>query len=369
MLGTQMKVPFPILEKRTLSEHHHYYSGNNGDVFFMLDSLQILESKEEYLLRLFENLKKDKRFVFLHPVGEKLATLKRYTKSEIYRTSVIKVNHYPASDLIRLTRFKKAIKSKGYERDGTSVKKTAYSFLSDEEKKADCKSRALRRVISKTTDYVLSNFWDFWCTFTFSAFTCDRYSRDDCYKEFYKVVKAVNRKYGTDMQFLVFPEKHEDGAWHFHGFLRNIPSDLLFTNEYGYFDLRFFNDLGHVNIQPLSGSDSAQKKKNYAVKYAQKSCESYEKGTHIYFCSRGLPTSDSSVLEPDCVASYQFSEYDIYNTILENGDTWENDYIITVLYNASKFFEEYEKYKKVVEDIENSWFQTVQLHKQGRGET
>lgn len=65
-------------------------------------------------------------------------------------------------------------------------------------------------------DIARSNCWDWFFTFTFNPAKTDRYDYDACVKRFSKWLNNARRTC-PDMVYLVVPEQHKDGAYHFHG--------------------------------------------------------------------------------------------------------------------------------------------------------
>lgn len=81
--------------------------------------------------------------------------------------------------------------------------------------------RSLKRTRDKASDYAKSCEWEYFCTFTFDSDT-DRYDYDVVSKKMSQWLKNVKRLYCKDLKYLIVPEKHEDGAYHFHALLANI---------------------------------------------------------------------------------------------------------------------------------------------------
>ena len=64
--------------------------------------------------------------------------------------------------------------------------------------------------------------WDYFVTFTFNSDKVDRYNFSEVSKKLSKWIDNIKQKYGCkDMGYIIVPEKHKDGAWHFHGLFKN----------------------------------------------------------------------------------------------------------------------------------------------------
>ena len=84
--------------------------------------------------------------------------------------------------------------------------------------------RSIRRSKKTVQDIIISNKWDYWVTFTFSPKQGDRYSWQYCVKRLRLWLKRQ-----TNLDYIIVPEKHKDGAYHFHGLIRNYTGTLKAT--------------------------------------------------------------------------------------------------------------------------------------------
>lgn len=91
---------------------------------------------------------------------------------------------------------------------------------------------SLKRTRKKVYDYARSNDWDWFVTLTFDKNKVDRYSYDDCVKKLSSWLKVIGRR-NSGMWYLVVPERHKDGAWHFHGLFGGLSeSELVWSGRY-----------------------------------------------------------------------------------------------------------------------------------------
>ena len=68
---------------------------------------------------------------------------------------------------------------------------------------------------------VRSNIWEYFITFTFSKDVVDRYNWDDVSKKMSQWLSNMRRTC-PEMRYVVVPEQHKDGAYHFHGVFSGI---------------------------------------------------------------------------------------------------------------------------------------------------
>lgn len=149
-------------------------------------------------------------------------------------------------------------------------------------------SNNIIRAKSKIQEYALCNDWEYFCTLTVSPDKFDRYNLKAIYKDFSKWLK--NRYRDTPIKYLIVPEQHKNGAWHFHGLLTLIPSDEITLNQYGYptwdaYSQRF----GFANVDKIKDPIRIA---HYITKYITKDLgKSIEKGDHLFYASHGLKSA------------------------------------------------------------------------------
>jgi len=79
-----------------------------------------------------------------------------------------------------------------------------------------------KRTVNKVYSYVRSNTWEYFVTFTFSKEKVDRFDFDECSKKLSNWLDNMKKRYCPNMCYLIIPERHKDGAYHFHGLFSNI---------------------------------------------------------------------------------------------------------------------------------------------------
>jgi hypothetical protein len=81
----------------------------------------------------------------------------------------------------------------------------------------ECKRyRSMNRTKQSIFTYARCEQWEYFITLTLDSVKVDRYNYTVCSK---KVRVWLNnlRKISPNLKYLVVPEQHKDGAWHFHG--------------------------------------------------------------------------------------------------------------------------------------------------------
>lgn len=89
-----------------------------------------------------------------------------------------------------------------------------------------------KRTVQAVFDYARSNDWELFVTFTFSPKLVDRYDYDECSKRLSKWLNNLKRS-SPLLSYLVVPEKHKDGAYHFHGLFAGVSEcQLVWSGKY-----------------------------------------------------------------------------------------------------------------------------------------
>lgn len=189
----------------------------------------------------------------------------------------------------------------------------------------------ISRARNNIFELAMCNDWDYFVTLTLSpdklsALGLDRYDLKTFYKYFSKWINNLSRD-GFKIQYLLVPEKHNDGAWHFHGFMSGLnPSQLsLFTpddclpvyilrklnnGDLIYNWLPYYNKFGFCDFEYIKDQTKCS---SYVTKYISK--ELYRSinnlGYHCYYCSQGLKRAER-IFKKKVILDNDF-EYDFSN--------------------------------------------------------
>lgn len=90
---------------------------------------------------------------------------------------------------------------------------------------------SISRTRSLAIGYALSNDFDYFCTFTFADSIVNRYDYAEVKKKLTKFFNNYRRSH-PDFRYICVPELHEDGAWHFHGVIKGIPTAEFYVPPY-----------------------------------------------------------------------------------------------------------------------------------------
>lgn len=169
--------------------------------------------------------------------------------------------------------------------------------------------KSITRTINKIYDYANSTAWEWFITFTFNEKKVDRFDFDSVSKRMSNWLSNMRIKYCADMQYLIVPELHKDGAWHFHGLFSKCDGlnfqpainnkkeskfykcPLVRKGQQVYNALRFkfgFSDCTKIK--------DTKKASSYITKYITKEVIERTPNKKRYWCSRGLATPKEKTL-------------------------------------------------------------------------
>lgn len=223
------------------------------------------------------------------------------TQAEVFRSNIGTVYSFN-NDLFKLVHCKHPLRMPGWEEQNPSRNYTPKGEAGNDTKLCRNISRAKNTIF----ELAYCNQWDFFVTMTFDrAKVSDRYDLDAIMKGLTKWLSNYSARHADRaVVYLLIPEKHKDGAWHLHGFLRGIPAADLheFTQEehlpYGILErinsgkqvytwTPYARKYGHCTLEPIQSREGVSK---YVTKYITKDLRRSveEVNAHLYYCTQGL---------------------------------------------------------------------------------
>lgn len=179
---------------------------------------------------------------------------------------------------------------------GKKVKEVV-SFDTDEEEKERNRWRNFNRTKQMVFQYARCGQWEWFITLTFSGDKVNRYDYDECSKKAREWLQNQRKQYAPDLMYLLVPEQHKDGAWHFHGLLANT-GEIKFVDS-GHKDK---GEIVYNMVKWRYGFTTATRVKDihkvakYIGKYITKSVCDLTPGRKRYFPSQNLPLPKVSTM-------------------------------------------------------------------------
>lgn len=227
-----------------------------------------------------------------------MVKIKGYSKLISNYYSIKKYN----DDLYKFTFHKVPVRNSGFEKIN-NVPMNRSRDVNDE--KLD---NHISRAKNKIFEYAACNEFDYFLTLTLDSKKYDRYDLGKYIKDLGQMIRDYRKKYKVDIQYLLIPEPHQDGAWHMHGLIKGIPKEQLklFTLEdklpYRLRELiqegrkiynweKYSEKFGWCTLEPVRSQEAVAK---YITKYITKSLKlelKREKEKKLYYVTRGLKTA------------------------------------------------------------------------------
>ena len=174
----------------------------------------------------------------------------------------------------------------------TNGKFKSDSYLKIKKENEEKLMNNIARARTKIFEYAMCNEFDFFVTMTLDPKKYDRFDLPQFQKDLSQFVRNYRRKYGTEIQYLFIPEKHENGAWHIHGLVKGDIVDLC-VNEHGYLDWHAYSQkFGYISLDAIRDKERCAK---YITKYVSKDIDKNVTalGAHLYYASRGLKVAET----------------------------------------------------------------------------
>lgn len=180
----------------------------------------------------------------------------------------------------------------------------------------------------KVFEYSMCNRFDYFVTLTLDKNKYDRYNLNKFIKDLGQFIRDYRKKYGVNIQYLLIPEQHQDGAWHMHGLIKGIPEEHLKLNSNGYKEWKAYTDkFGYMSIDNVRSQEAVSK---YITKYISKTISIgkgvTEKNKKLYYASRGLKTAIK-------VKEGSINELALINIPFD----YENDYVKFKMLNGLEY--------------------------------
>lgn len=215
--------------------------------------------------------------------------------------------------------FLKSCREKGFEEISSNNK--------TDKKEVDRIS--LSRTRRNIRELALCNDFEYFCTLTVNSSKCDRYSLDEVQDNLRKCLRNI-RNSSDNFKYLIVTEKHQDGAFHFHGLMSGV-SDL-YINEFGYLSNSKLDVLGFNSFSKI---ESIEKVSNYILKYISKCCVKNSKN-QVYISSRGLKKAERSELNTNIKNDIKFSYSNDFADILDfDVEKAHRDFLLKIINNMS----------------------------------
>lgn len=203
---------------------------------------------------------------------------------------------------------------------------------------------SLSRTKRHIKELALCNEFEYFVTFTINKNSCDRFVLSECQDLIRKKLKSYKRK-NSKFGYLLITEKHKNGGFHFHGFLKGvdisnlvrytkddydltkdkkIPYKLINSINRGdiIYHLDWFDNVGYNTLSPIRDYVASCM---YIQKYITKDCVRNEHN-QVYMCSRGLKKAKREKIMPVDLNKFVVNRYSKYQNKMTTS-FFENDFV------------------------------------------
>lgn len=193
----------------------------------------------------------------------------------------------------------------------------------DEERRLQNKKRSESRTKQSIYEIARDNKWDYFITMTFAKEKVDRYDYKEVSKKLSIWLNNARKKY-KDLKYVIVPELHKDGAYHFHGLVSGINEEDLQDSGHKVdgeiiYNLRSYK-LGFTTLTKVRCNDAVVR---YILKYITKDLMKRTSGMKRYWVSRNCdrPSVEVDFMSPEdqCFMWQELSEDAIYKSQVKTG--------------------------------------------------
>ena len=230
----------------------------------------------------------------------------------------------------------KSVKDKGYEeitKDNPFQTIEDFFGLSHNDElihDAEINRQSISRTKRNIREIALCNNFTYFATLTINSKHCNRFSLQQCQDKLKYIIKERIRRKNKNFKYIFITEKHKDGAYHFHGLVKDLE---LYTNSNGYYSSKVFDELGFNSFSPIKDYNKCC---NYITKYITKDCIRNE-NNQIYISSRGLKKATRYEIQPlDFDFTYQNDYVKIKDFTTEELSTYEKLKFLQIKEGISK---------------------------------
>lgn len=196
---------------------------------------------------------------------------------------------YP--DMIKVVIYKRPLV---YVREEGSIKRNKLE-VSDDTYEPSVTS--LSRTKTLIRDIVLCNDFDLFCTFTFDPDKVDRYNLAACWGKMSRWIRHQKDK-SPDLTYLVVPEQHKDGAWHFHALISHYNGSLRNSKHKTGTGRIVYNLTSYRSgFSTAVEIDNREAVAHYVIKYITKDFIK-RFNQRRFFCSRNLKRPSKIINSP-----------------------------------------------------------------------
>ena len=224
----------------------------------------------------------------------------------------VKVYNYLLDQQIRI--YSKPITKKDIEKDiiiekekeVKDKKQTAVEYKTEGQEIVSNKSYvhqvSVSRTIQKIYEITRSNMWKYFITLTFNPDKVDSFNYQEVTKKLSIWLNNLKKVYASDLKYIVVPELHKSGRYHFHGLIANTGNIQFIDSGKRTNTGDIIYNIGNYKLGFTTATEikDCSKASSYITKYISKDLCAVTENKKRYWASRNLDKCviDSYFLEP-----------------------------------------------------------------------
>lgn len=157
------------------------------------------------------------------------------------------------------------------------------------DKESDSLRISYSRTKRKVYDMVKSNNWEWFFTLTFNPDKVDSFNYEEVTTKLSDWLSNMRKKC-NNMKYVVVPELHESGRWHFHGLFADVENMVFVDSEKRDKKGRIIYNVGNYKLgfSTATKIDDVSKASSYLTKYITKEMCDVTGGKKRYWRSRNV---------------------------------------------------------------------------------
>lgn len=164
------------------------------------------------------------------------------------------------------------------------------------------RDRSLRvsadRSLNKVYEYARANMWEWFITLTFDPKKVDSFNYEEVTEKLSKWLNNLRRTC-PNMKYLVVPEQHKSGRYHFHGLFSNIDEFRMVDSGHKDAGGKTIYNVGNYSLgfSTATRVEDSARASSYLSKYITKDLTEGTFGKKRYWASRNLQVPNEYILE------------------------------------------------------------------------
>ena len=152
------------------------------------------------------------------------------------------------------------------------------------------KQVSVSRTIQKIYEISRSNNWEYFITLTFDPLKVDSFNYTEVTKKLSMWLNNIKKTYSPELKYIIVPELHKSGRYHFHGLISNIGSIEMTDSGKKTKDGNIIYNIGGYKLGFTTATRIKDESRvtSYIAKYISKDLCSVTFNKKRYWSSRNL---------------------------------------------------------------------------------